>query len=326
MANSLESFYNSMAGAFHEANKVLKPQATFLTGKGGMPTVYTDIQSQPMAQYKKVTLQVPNSVGDAVDAITTKPTPSSLKADPTEITLDFMPAWGFELTSLEELTAASSDQLRSAYVDEAITKIVRAANNYIASAFTVANYSLSGNISGAAGKGVQLSEFTDLFGALAARDVPVYDNGKLYFAAHSSIYTGLMKDSEWRDAAKVGDSRAQNQIGTGVLPITYGAMPMMENQMPSISPGSHTSAYYHERAYALVTAPLPAPEASVAHMYNVFGPLNILMTISYTADQPKHTLWFHALMGGKPWRKDHAALHVSTKAAIASGPADGGAI
>jgi len=315
MANSIDSFFNSMAGAFQEANRVLKPQATFLTGNNGQPTVYTDVRSEPMAKYKKVTLQVPNTPGVAVDAIIIKPTAANLIADPTEVKLDFMPCWGFELTSLEEVTAASSATLRSAYVDEAVTKIVRAANKYIADKFTVANYSKAGSITGAAGKGVQVSEFTDMFGALAGRDVPVYDAGKLYFSCHSSIYTGLMKDSEWKDAMKVGDTRAANQLYSGVLPITYGAQPLMDNQMPSPAAGNYTSAYWHERAFALVTAPLPAPEATVAFSYESFGPLTILITIQYTPDQPKHTLWFHALMGGTPWRIDHAVLHTSTKAA-----------
>jgi len=311
MANSIDSFFNSMAGAFQEANKVLKPQGTFLSGNNGQPTVFTDVRSEPMAKYKKVTLQVPNTPGNAVDAITTKPTPASLVADPTEISLDFMPAWGFELSSLEEVTVASASQLRMSFVDEAVTKIVRAANKYIADKFTVANYSTAGNVTGAAGKGVSLSDFTSMFGVLAGRDVPVDDTGKLYFTAHSNIYTGLLKDAEWREAAKVGDSRAQNQIGSGVLPITYGAMPLRDNQMPSPATGTYTSAYWHERAFALVTAPLPAPEATVAFSYESFGPLTILITIQYTADQPKHTLWFHSLMGGKPWRKDHAVLHNS---------------
>lgn len=311
MANSIDSFFNSMAGAFQEANKVLKPQGTFLMGNNGQPTVFTDVRSEPMAKFKKVTLQVPNTPGNAVDAITIKPTPASLVADPTEVSLDYMPAWGFELSSLEEITVASASQLRQAYVDEAVTKIVRAANKYIADKFTVANYSTAGNVTGAAGKGVALNDFTTMFGVLAGRDVPVDDTGKLFFSAHSNIYTGLLKDSEWREASKVGDSRAQNQIGSGVLPITYGAMPLRDNQMPSPAAGTYTSAYWHERAFALVTAPLPAPEATVAFSYESFGPLTILITIQYTADQPKHTLWFHTLMGGKPWRKDHAVLHTS---------------
>lgn len=311
MPNSIDSFFNNMAGAFQEANRVLRPQSTFLTGNNGSPTVYTDVRSEPMAKFKKVTLQVPNTPGNAVDAITIKPTPASLVADPTEIQLDYMPAWGFELSSLEELTAASASQLRQGYVDEAITKLTRAANKYIADKFTVANYSKAGNVTGTAGKGVALNDFTSMFGVLAGRDVPVDDNGKLFFAAHSNIYTGLLKDAEWREAAKVGDSRAQNQIGTGVLPITYGAMPLRDNQMPSPTAGAYTSAYFHERAFALVTAPLPAPEATVAYSYETFGPLTILITIQYTADQPKHTLWFHTLMGGKPWRIDHAVLHTS---------------
>jgi hypothetical protein len=311
MANSIDGFFNSMAGAFQEANRVLRPQATFLTGNNGSPTIFTDVRSEPMAKFKKVTLQVPNTSGNAVDAITTKPTPVNLTHDATEISLDYMPAWGFELTSLEEVTAASAAQLRQAYVDEAITKLVRAANKYIADKFTVANYSTAGNVTGTSGKGVQLSDFTDMFGTLAGRDIQVDDPGKLYFTAHSKIYTGLLKDAEWREAAKVGDSRAMNQIGTGVLPITYGAMPLRDNQMPSPAAGTYTSAYWHERAFAMVTAPLPAPEATVAYSYESFGPLTILITIQYTADQPKHTLWFHTLMGGKPWRKDHAVLHTS---------------
>lgn len=315
MANSIDGFFNNMAGAFQEANRVLKPQATFLTGNNGQPIVYTDIRSQPMAKYKKVTLQVPNTPGDAVNAITTKPTPVNLEATPTEISLDYMPAWGFELTSLEEVMAASSADLRKAYVDEAITKIVRLANKYIADQITTTNYNLAGNLTGVAGKGVQLSEFTDMFGVLAGRDVPVHEAGKLFFVSHSSIYTGLMKDPEWREAAKVGDTRAQNQIGTGILPITYGAMPLMENQMPGPAAGEYTSLYMHESAFALVTAPLPQPEATVAYSYESFGPLTILITIQYTADQPKHTLWFHTLLGGKPWRKTHAVLHNSTKVA-----------
>jgi len=313
MANAIDSFFNNMAGAFQEANKVLKPQATFLTGNNGQPTVYTDVRSEPMAKYKKVTLQVPNTPGNAVDAITIKPTAANLVADPTEVKLDFMPTWGFELTSLEEVTVASASQLRQAYVDEAITKIVRAANKYIADKFTIANYSKAGNVTGTAGKGVQVSEFTDMFGALAGRDVPVYDEGKLFFSCHSKIYTGLMKDPEWKDAMKVGDTRAANQLYSGVLPITYGAQPLMDNQMPSPAADTYTSAYWHERAFALVTAPLPAPEATVAFSYESFGPLTILITIQYTADQPKHTLWFHALMGGVPWRIDHAVLHTSVR-------------
>ena len=79
MANAIDSFFNTMAGAFQEANRVLKPQATFLTGNNGSPTVYTDIRSEPMAKYKKVTLQVPNTPGNAVDAITVKPYGSEVR-------------------------------------------------------------------------------------------------------------------------------------------------------------------------------------------------------------------------------------------------------
>lgn len=312
MPNSIDSFFNNMAGAFTEANKVLKPQAAFLTGNNGMPIIYNEVRSEPAARYKKVTLQVPNTVGNAVDAITNVPTITPLTNSATEIQLDFMPAWGFELTSLEEVTAASPQQLRSAYIDEAITKLVRACNKRIADIFTAANFSTAGNVTGASGKGVSLTDFTKMFGTLAKRDVPVEDEGKLYFVANSDIYTGLLDDAEWREAAKVGDARATNQIRTGVLPLTYGAYPLRDNQMPVPAANSFNSVYMHERAAALVTAPLPAPEATVAYSYNAFGPLTILATIKYVAEQPRHELWFHTLMGVKPWRIDHAVIHTST--------------
>lgn len=310
---TLTGFFNSMAGAFSEANKVLRPQAAFLTGNNGMPIIYNEVRSEPMARYKKVTLQVPNTSGNAVDAITTVPTVSTLSGAFTDVTLDTMPAWGFEIYALDDLYAASPGQLRSAYVDEAIIKLVRFANDKIASIFTTTNYSTSGNITGAAGQYVPLSDFTKMFGTLAARDVNVDDTGKLSFVAHSNVYTNFLADTNWREAAKVGDTRAQNQIGTGVLPITYGARPLRDNQVPTVaSPLSYTSIYMHERAAALVTAPLPAPEATVAYSYETFGPLTILITIQYVPNQPHHILWFHTLMGVVPWRIDHAVIHKTT--------------
>lgn len=314
MANDLTAFFNSMAGAFQEANRVLRPQAAFLTGNNGMPIIYNEVRSEPMARYKKVTLQVPNTPGDAVDAITVKPTAASLNADPTEISLDFMPAWGFELSSLEELTVMSPTQVRSAYVDEAIVKITRAANKRIADIFTPTNFSLAGNVSGAAGKGVTLADFTTMFGVLGNRDVPVEDEGNLYFVANTDTYTGLLKDPEWREAAKIGDARATNQIRTGVLPLTYGAMPLRDNQVAHTTgqPPNHPySAYFHKYAAALVTAPLPAPEATVQYSYETFGPLTILIAVRYVPDQPRHELWFHTLMGVKPFRKTHAVIHTA---------------
>lgn len=313
MANDLTPFFNNMAGAFQEANRVLKPQAAFLTGDNGMPIIYNEVRSEPMARYKKVTLQVPNTPGDAVNAITTKPTAANLSAEPTEIQLDFMPAWGFEISSLEELTVMSWSQVRAAYVDEALGKITRAGNKRIADIFTPTNFSLAGNVSGAAGKGVTLDDFTTMFGVLGNRDVPVEDEGNLFFVGNTKTYTGLLKDPEWREAAKVGDARATNQIRSGVLPLTYGAIPLRDNQMPN--DGAQTpkdlSVYFHRNAAALVTAPLPAPEATVQYSYETFGPLTILIAVRYVPDQPRHELWFHALMGVKAWRKTHAVIHTA---------------
>lgn len=312
MANSIDSFFNNMAGAFTEANRVLKPQAAFLTGDNGMPLIYNEVRSEPMARFKKVTLQVPNTVGDAVNAITNVPAVTPLTNAATDVTLDFMPAWGFELTSLEEVTAASATQLRNAYVDEAITKITRACNKRIADLFTATTFTTAGNVTGAAGKGVSLSDFTKMFGTLAKRDVPVEDAGKLWFVANSDIYASLLNDAEWREAAKVGDARATNQIRSGVLPLTYGAYPLRDNQMPNAAANSPFSAYFHQRAAAMVTAPLPSPEATVAYSYESFGPLTILITIKYVPEQPHHELWFHTLMGCVAWRKDHAVIHTAT--------------
>lgn len=312
MPNSIDSFFNNMAGAFTEANRVLKPQAAFLTGDNGMPLIYHEVRSEPAARFKKVTLQVPNTVGDAVDAITNVPTVTPLTNAATDVQLDFMPAWGFELTSLEEVTAASPSQLRNAYVDEAITKLTRACNKKIADLFTPTVFNTAGNVTGTAGKGVSLSDFTKMYGVLGKRDVPVDDAGKLWFVANSDTYSGLLNDAEWREAAKVGDARATNQIRSGVLPLTYGAYPLRDNQMPQAAANSPFSAYFHQRAAAMITAPLPSPEATVAYSYESFGPLTILITIKYVPEQPHHELWFHTLMGAVAWRKDHAVIHTTT--------------
>lgn len=93
MANTIDAFFNNMAAAFGEANKALAPQSVFLTGDNGNPIIYTDVRSEPQAQYKTVTLQVPNTPGDAVNAITTAPTAANLVADATTVQLDYMPAW-----------------------------------------------------------------------------------------------------------------------------------------------------------------------------------------------------------------------------------------
>lgn len=311
MPNDLSAFFNNMAGAFQEANKVLKPQARFLTGDNGMPIVYTDIRTEPMAKWKKVTLQVPNTSGDAVDAITTAPTPVNLTADATEIALDYMPSWAFEISSLEELSVMSASQVRAAYVDEAVTKIARLANAKIASLFTPTNFSLAGNVTGGANAGVTLSDFTKMYGVLAGRDVDVEDEGNLFFVANSEVYTGLLNQAEWREAAKIGDSRAQGQFSSGVLPLTYGAYPLRDNQMPLTGTSKPYSAYFHRNAVAMATAPLPAPEATVQYSYETFGPLTILISISYSPAQPKHQLWFHTLMGVKAWRKPLCVIHTS---------------
>lgn len=314
MANTIDAFFNNMAAAFDDASKALAPQSVFLTGDNGNPIIYTDVRSEPQAQYKTVTLQVPNTPGDAVNAITTAPTAANLVADATTVQLDYMPAWGFVLTSLEELTVMSPQQLRTAYVDESIKKIARAANKKIADLFVVGNYNKAGNLTGTAGLGVQLSEFTKMYGTLGARDVPVDDAGNMFFVAHTDIYSGLLNDEKWRNAAIVGDARATNQFRSGVLPLTYGALPLRDNQVPSPTTGNYNSIYMHRNAAALVTAPLPAPPATVDYMYNSYGPLQILTTIKYVADQPRLELWFHALMGVTKFRTDHAVIHTSVKA------------
>lgn len=307
-----------MAAAFTDANKALSPQARFLTGDNGQPIIYTDVRSEPMARYKKVTLQVPSSTITVNNLLA----PASLvkhnlAATPTDVTLDFLPATGFTLGPLDELFAASPQQLRSAYVDEVIKAMVRKVNGYITAKLTTATFNVAGNVTGAANAGVVLSDFAKLRGVLAARDIDVEDEGNIFFVANSQVYTNLLAQPAWAEAAKVGDARATRQLRSGILDVTLGAIPLRDNQMPSsVTSGTRTStsAYFHRNALAMVTAPLSPPEATVAYSYESFGPLTILIAIGYNQDTAEHILTFHALCGVVPWRIDHMVLHTSTLA------------
>lgn len=306
-----------MAAAFTEANKALSPQARFLTGDNGQPIIYTDIRSEPMARYKKVTLQVPASTVVVNNILATPIAKHNLAATPTEVVLDYLPATGFVLGPLDELFAASPQQLRSAYVDETIKAMIRKVNGYITAQLTTGTFNVAGNVVGAANAGVTLGDFTKIHGVLAARDINVEDEGNLFFVANSQVYTNLLGQSAWADASKVSDSRAGRQIRTGIIDLTLGAIPLRDNQMPSsVAAGTRTStsAYFHRHALAMVSAPLSPPEATVAYSYESFGPLTILIAIGYNQDTAEHTLTFHALCGVVPWRKDHMVLHTSTLA------------
>lgn len=306
-----------MAAAFTEANKALSPQARFLTGDNGNPIIYTDIRSEPMARYKKVTLQVPNSTVVVNDILTTPINIHNLSADPTEVQLNKLPGAGFVLGPLDELFAASPTQLRSAYVDETIKAIVRKVNGWIAAMITTTNFGVAGNVTGASNAGVSLGDFIKMNGVLAARDVNVEDEGNLFFVTNSQTYTHLFGQADWREAAKVGDNRASSQLRSGLLDITMGAIPLRDNQMPSsVTSGTRTStsAYFHRNAMAMVTAPLSPPEGTVAYSYEAFGPLQILIAIGYNQDTAEHKLTFHSLCGFTKWRTDHMVIHTGTLA------------
>jgi len=268
-----------------------------------------------MARYKKVTLNVPASTVVVNNILSTPISIHNLNHTPTEVSLDYLPATGFVLGPLDELYAASPAQLKSAYVDEVVQAMIRKVNGYITSKITTAIFNTAGNVTGAANAGVPLADFTKMQGVLAARDVNVEDEGNLFFVSNSQIYTNLLGQPEWREASKVGDSRASRQIRSGILDVTLGAIPLRDNQMPSsVTSGTRTStsAYFHRNAMAIVTAPLQPPESTVAYSYETFGPLTILIAIGYNQDTAEHKLTFHALCGVVPWRKDHMVIHTAT--------------
>lgn len=320
MANDLDGFFNSMSAAFTEANKVLRPQAAFLTGDNGMPIIYTDVRSTPLSRYKQVTLNVPNSTVVVNNILTDAINIHDLDHTPTVVSMNLLYGAGFELGPLDEIQAADPEGMRRLYVDETVKAVIRKANGYIASLVNTTNFAVAGNVTGTSLAGVSLNDFTQMNGVLASRDVDVEDAGNLFFLANSLTYTGLLKDTAWREAAKVGDQRATNQMRSGVLPITYGAIPLRENQMPASTVSTTTtskSIYFHRHAMAMVTAPLNPPPATVAYIYESFGPLTFLIAVGYNQDTTETKLTIHTLLGVVPWKTTHGVIHTGTLTALA---------
>ena len=276
MANTVDSFYQTLVAAVADASRLLAPtwQAS--------DSIYWDYRPEEAELYKTLNVAIPAdpsaSVADqgAGDLVL-----SDIGFTTASIVMDRHPSFAYTVRDFEQFNSPSD--IRRVFLDAAIKSVKSNINAAITSLFNSTNFTTNSAISGSAGA-ITTANFTSAMANLGDQKVPVADDpANMSLLLPPKVYATLLDPTTggagaaWTQAITAGTSIAERAHTMGVFPVpTYGMTMKLDQQLPTsgTKPArTFTAAYLHRWAIAGVTRPLPRPDPSVVnYMYVDMGP------------------------------------------------------
>jgi hypothetical protein len=278
MANTISSFYQTLVAATTEASQLLAP-----TWKASM-SIYVDYKPEPATIGQTINVPIPQDPTNAVaDAGTGDMNLTDIGFNTKSITFDQHPEFGYLVRDFEQFNSPVS--IRNVFLDAALKGVKSYINSRITRLLTTSNFTTNSAIS-CTSHIITTTQFLTGMAVLADQKVPVADApDKMSLLVPSTVYTAILGDSNWTQAQIAGMKTAEFVRDTGTMPTAYGMTVKLDQQMPvsGSSPSrTFTAAYLHEWAIAMVTRPLPAPDAKVVdYTYVDFAGVPVRIQLGY---------------------------------------------
>jgi hypothetical protein len=261
IANAISTFYQTLVTAATQASEALVGTNSL------MDSVFMDYKPQVADLGQTLNVNVPNIVtAQVTDAGTSDIALTDVAVTSIPIVFNKHPYYGFVVRDYEQYNTPSN--LRMTFLDAAIKGISENIDGNIASLCTSANFNVNAVIT-ATGGYPTVPQFLAGYSNLADQRVPVTDTANMSFVNTPHSYARILGDSGWTSNLIAGAQLAQEAHVRGDVTTSFGSTIRMDQQLnfaltTGTSPNqTYTSILMHRWAMAVVTRPLPQPDANV---------------------------------------------------------------
>lgn len=274
MANSVDSFYQTLVAAATEASRLLAP--TWHASH----SIYWAYEPSEGDLYKTLNVPIP---ADPTSAVADQGAGDLVLNDigftTTSISMDRHPVYAYTVRDFEQFN--SPQDIRRIFLDAALKSVKNNINAAVTSLLNTTNFTTNSAIS-ATSSAITTTQLTKAMATLGDQKVPVAEDPEnMTLLLPPTVYSALLDPTTggagaaWSQALIAGTSIAERVHTQGVFPIpTFGCTLKLDQQLPytGTKPSrTFTAAYFHRWAIAGVTRPLPKPEGNVNYMYLDFG-------------------------------------------------------
>ena len=285
MANTVSSFYQTVAAAADEAANVLKP--TWLASG----SVFNNYRPSTATLGQVINVAIPvDPTASVADAGAGDMPVTDIAFNTVPITFDQHPEFAYLIRDWEQYNSAAD--VRERFLDAALTAVRNYINAKVTALFVTGNFPTNTAITATTGL-ITTAQFLSGFAVLSDQRVPVANNPTdMSLLLPSVPYTKVLGNATWTDAQVAGAPTAEKVRDTGIMPTAYGVTLKLDQQMPTSGTAgtrTFTAAYFHKYAVAMVTRPLPKPDPKVVEFtYVDFAGIPIRIQMSY---QPLRGGW-----------------------------------
>ena len=228
MSNSYSGFFMTLAAAFDQAQEAKVAQTPLLD------RVKRDFKPVVAAPFSIIQPNIANSTLTATNVGGGGVTYGSVVANPVTITLNQHPAYPFTIPDYDAARAASPEELREMFVDEAVKRVCEYVDQQLAALITLTNFNSYGPVLGV-GNTVSLPYMASAWQTLAANKVPVRDFNNFFLSVHPTVFANQAQDPNWASQSNVGYLIAQEVHRMALLGQQWGAWCDFDQYMPSVS-------------------------------------------------------------------------------------------
>lgn len=278
MANTISGFYQTVVAAIQEASQALVYNLRLAD------SVYMDYKPEVAQIGQTLNVVIPGiRTNQVTDMGTGDISLTDASTTTTPIVFNKHPGDAMVIRDFEQYNSPVT--LRRAFLDSSLKGIKENINGNIAALFNSTNFSVNSVIN-TTSHIITTAQFLGGMAVLSDQRVPVTaDAENMCLALPSTPYTAILGDSNWTQAQIAGMPTAIAVRATGVMPTAYGTTLKLDQQMPTtgaVGSRTFTGGYFHRWAVAVVTRPLPPPDARVVdYTYVDFAGIPIRVVLGY---------------------------------------------
>jgi len=292
--------------------------------KAALRAIYWDYKAEGGEIGQTMNVNVPTvNTGDSLDIGSGPLTPSDTVSTAYPIVLSHHCSASFVIKSWDKIRTPV--MLQELYLQPKLEALLRQANGYVTSLFTIANFGSYALNTGATGtQGITTftrTQLATLWGNLAGDGVPVYQPNNLAFITHPAAYGGMLADTSFFQAYVVGEGAAVEALQRGALVPTLNAKVLFDQQVAASGASNYVGIMLHRYAIAGVCAPPPSNEelgqVQEVTIYPVAEAPNFAVQIqmAYSIKDQGTVINIHTNLGFAVIRSDFGSVATSNTAA-----------
>lgn len=308
-----DAWFRTLITAANEAAAVPLSGTTSL-----LDAVYTNMSLRPGEAGQTIRIPIPTTAS-FTDRKNQGLNVSGLNADTIEVLLQEQPSYAYRVTDFESINTMPVAEIQRVYLDPMYIAAGTYLNGKIAALFQNASgyfdeYTpVPHETNNTLTEGQIAAAWEQLTNAL----VPTNDAANMFFAAHSTVFGNMLKDTNLNQSQTAGvDAAVAARQRATILP-QRNATVLYDQQMPIRNISSvdkYVTAYFHRYAIALAAVPLPSPNSQgIAVEYLNYKGIPIRAMMSYVHKDLCWYVSYDFAFGLKILRKKLGTLIYSNK-------------